>query len=135
MVSRSGTEFSEERLTQISSLKGYQAKYILSVCNHPGVSQDDLAKILFVNKSNVARQLSVLEEEGYVERREDPFDRRVSLVYPTKKAEDIRPIIRQVNAEWREVITEGFSDEEKETLLKLTEKLYFNALKYMEGDK
>ena len=131
MVSRSATQYSEERLSDVSDLKGYHTKYILTVCNNPGVSQDSLARILFVNKSNVARQLSVLEELGYVERRAGE-DRRVSLVYPTEKAFAARETIRKINAEWREVICEGFSDEEKELLLRLTERLYRNAVKYME---
>lgn len=132
MVARSATQYSESRLSEISELKGYQAKYILNVCSNPGISQDALAKIMFVNKSNVARQLAALEESGYVERKQGE-DKRVSLVYPTEKAEKILPVIRGVNAKWREVITEGFSEEEKELLVSLTERLYKNAVKYMEA--
>lgn len=131
MVARSATQFLEEKLSEISDLKGYHSKYILNVCANPGISQDALARTMFVNKSNVARQIAVLEEMGYVERRQGE-DRRVSLVYPTPKALEILTVIRKINAEWREVITEGFSGSEKDTLLSLTERLYANALKYME---
>lgn len=131
MVSRSATQFCDEQLSNQSDLKGYHAKYLLSVCSNPGVSQDALARILFVNKSNVARQLTVLEESGYIERRQGE-DRRVSLVYPTEKAYRIVSVIKQINAKWREVITEGFTESEKETLLHLTERLYQNAVKHME---
>lgn len=131
MVARSATQYSESRLSEICDLKGYQAKYILNVCSNPGISQDALAKIMFVNKSNVARQIAALEEQGYVERKQGE-DKRVSLVYPTKKANEILPVIRSVNAKWREVITDGFTEEEKELLLSLTDRLYKNAIKYME---
>ena len=131
MVARSATQFSEEQLAKVSDLKGYHTKYILNVCANPGVSQDALAKAIFVNKSNVARQTVALEEMGYIERRHGD-DKRVSLVYPTRKALEILPVIRGINARWREVITEGFSDEEKKILLSLTERLYNNAVKYME---
>ena len=131
MVARSATQFSEEQLKKVSDLKGYHTKYLLNVCANPGVSQDALAKAIFVNKSNVARQIAALEEAGYVERRQGE-DKRVSLVYPTDKAKQILPVIRGINAKWREVITEGFSDSEKELLLSLTERLYNNAVKYME---
>lgn len=132
MVARSATQYSEEQLSRVSDLKGYQAKYILNVCANAGISQDALAKIMFVNKSNVARQLASLEELGYVERRQGD-DKRVSLVYPTEKALKILPVIRGVNAKWREVITEGFSAEELELLFSLTGRLYKNAIKYMEA--
>lgn len=132
MVSRSATQFCDEQLCKISDLKGYHAKYLLNVCANPGVSQDALARTLFVNKSNVARQLSVLEEEGYILRKQGE-DRRVSLVYPTGKAHEAVAVIKGINAKWREVITDGFTETEKETLLRLTERLYLNAVKYMEG--
>ncbi len=131
-VGRSATVYSENRLKEICDLKGYQAKYILNLCENPGVSQDTLAKIMFLNKSNVARQLAELEEMGYIERKQGE-DKRVSLVYPTKKAEEILPVLRGVNENWREIITEGFSAEEKELLFGFAGRLYNNAVKYMEA--
>ena len=131
MVARSATQFREEQLSKVCDLKGYQAKYILNVCSNPGISQDALAKLMFVNKSNVARQIAALEESGYVERRQGE-DKRVSLVFPTDKATAIIPVIHDINAKWREVITEGFTEEEKSVLLSLTDRLYGNAVKYME---
>ena len=131
MVSRSATQYCDEQLSKSSNLKGYHAKYLLSVCSNPGVSQDALARILFVNKSNVARQLSVLEKGGYVERKQGD-DKRVSLVYPTEKAFEIVSVIKGIYAQWREIITRDFTDEEKAALLTLTDKLYANAVKYRE---
>lgn len=131
MVSRSATQFCDEQLSKISDLKGYHAKYLLSICANPGVSQDALARILFVNKSNVARQLSVLESGGYVERKQGE-DKRVSLVYPTAKAVETVLVIKEVYAQWRKIITQDFTEEEKAALLALTDKLYANAVRYRE---
>ena len=39
----------------------------------PGISQKLLGQLIFVNKSNVARQLAVLEEKGYVRRQNEQF--------------------------------------------------------------
>ncbi len=134
LVSRSSTQFLDQTLGE-AGIKGCQAKYILTVSKHPGISQDRLSKIMFVNKSNVARQLACLEEQGYIERRGDENDRRVSQVYATDKAFEELPRIRAANKQWREVITEGFTEEEKTQLLYLTEKLYANAVRYMEESK
>lgn len=134
MVSRAATQYLEERLQQSGlGIKGCHAKYLFAICNNSGISQDKLAKIVFVNKSNVARQLAVLEESGIIERRACESDARCLLVYPTEKAMAYLPFIRSVNAEWREAITQGFSDEEKALLLSLTERLYENAVAYMDG--
>lgn len=134
MVSRAANQFLEEGLLKSGQgVKGCHAKYLFAVCNNPGISQDKLARQVFVNKSNVARALAALEEGGFIERRECESDARSLLVYPTEKAEALLPQMREVNARWREAITQGFSPEEKETLVSLTERLYENAVRYMEG--
>ncbi len=129
-VSRASTQFLDETLSG-RDVKGFQCKYILTVCNNAGVSQDKIAKLMFVNKSNVARQLGDLEERGYIERRQSEEDKRILLVYPTEKAIEFLPEIRAANARWRSLITSGFTDEEKEALFLLTDKLYKNAAAYL----
>lgn len=132
LVSRASTQFLEERLGD-GEIKGYLCKYILTVCNNAGLPQERIAKLMFVNKSNVTRQLAYLEQHGYVERRQSGEDRRVYLVYPAPKALALLPKIRAANAEWRELITRGFTAEEKEALLALTDRLYANAADYLGG--
>ena len=63
--------------------------YILAVCRTPGISQDKLAQRLYINKSSVARVLQTLESDGFITRCQNEIDRRETLVYPTKKAEEI----------------------------------------------
>lgn len=134
MVSRAATQFLEERMQERGTgIKGCHSKYLYAVCNNPGISQDKLAKSIFVNKSNVARQLAALEEGGFIVRKACENDARTLSVYPTEKAEALLPVMRSVNAEWRETLTKGFSDDEKAQLLALTERLYENAAQYMEG--
>lgn len=132
LVSRSSTLFLEQTLGGQGLVTGCQSKYVLNACKNPGISQDAMARMMFVNKSNVARQLAALEAAGFIERREDETDRRVSLVYPTERALALLPAIRAANETWREIITEGFTEEEKAQLLSLTERLYANAVRYME---
>lgn len=132
LVSRASTQFLDKKL-ESGEISGYHCKYIMTVCKNEGLSQDKIAKLMFVNKSNVARQLCYLEERGFILRRQSEEDKRVSLVYPTQKALDLLPVIRRYNEEWRESITAGFTAEEKEILLNLTERLYINAENYLRG--
>lgn len=105
----------------------YQDSYIVDICAHPGVTQEQLSKIMYVHKSNVARQVSSLEEKGFVERRPDPADRRNLLVYPTQKAVAVLDKIRAVHAQWRERLLEGFSEEERAAIGGYLERLAENA--------
>lgn len=107
--------------------------YVLPVCHHPGMSQEQLARHVCVDKCSVTRHLSRLEEGGYVERRPSETDKRATLVYPTGKLEDMLPKVREVNREWSDYILEGLSEEEirqfEETLLKIARraKEYVNS--------
>ena len=87
--------------------------YILNVCRNPGISQEALGQLIFVNKSNVARQLAVLEEKGYVRRQTSSLDGRRQLIYPTEKALAMQPILQQ----WNEQALAGFSETEQQKLL------------------
>ena len=106
--------------------------YILAVCNNPGISQDALAKHICINRSNVTRQLTYLEEKGYVERKVSENDRRVLLVYPTKKSEDSLPRIREMLRKWNDYITADLSEEELEQLTEMLGRIAERARNYSE---
>jgi MarR family transcriptional regulator for hemolysin len=132
IISRCANQYRTDRLAG-SGLNGCQCIYILSVCRDPGISQDKLARSIYINKSNVTRQLIALEQNGYVERRISAADRRVTEVYPTRKAEDILPEILRLFQEWNAMLTDGFTDDEKEILLELLGRIAAKASSYADG--
>lgn len=121
-TTRLGTLYRNEKLKKVE-LKGIHHSYILNICNNPGISQDKLAKLIFVNKSNVARQLASLEKKGFIYRTPSPTDRRELLVYPTEKAHEVRPIVRDTLRNWNEAILEDFTPEEQEMLITAMKKI------------
>lgn len=131
LVSQSAALFRDEKLKE-AGVSGYQARYVLSVSNNEGVSQDRLSKLLMVNKSNVARQVTALEESGYLIREQSSSDRRVMLVYTTDKGKALVPLIRAANKKWREVLCAGLGEEEQEYLSRILEKMVENAREYLE---
>ena len=132
LVSRSAEGFREERLKDCG-IRGCQSKYVLVIAQNPGVSQEDISRMLFVNKSNVARQIGFLETAGFVKKVGNDKDRRAVHLYPTEKLLGALPRVKEVLAEWRALVTEGFTEEEKAELARLSEKMVENARKFMEG--
>ncbi|MBR4034509.1 MAG: MarR family transcriptional regulator [Clostridia bacterium] len=114
-----GTELGDQHYT-----------YIITVCRNPGISQDAIARKLFINKSNVTRSLSYLETHGFVTREQSSEDRRITLVYPTEKAHDILPTVRSIIRGWNAYITEGFTEEELEMYMDMTARLAARAADY-----
>ena len=130
-VSRCGALYHSERL-EGTGLKPPHARCISVLCRSPGISQEQLTKKLCIDKSQVARQLAYLEEQGYVTR-SPGADKRILLVYPTQKAEDAVEGIRQVFRDWNEWLIAGFTQEEQEQFSNLMERARDRALTYVNG--
>ena len=112
--------------------------YIIAICKNPGISQDKLAKKLYINKSSVARVLQVLETDGFITRTQSETDRRITLVYPTKKSEELLPTVLEVSSDWESFLFESFNEKEREQFLTTLEKIAKKAACYVyerEGDK
>ena len=67
-ITRCGVDYRTEMLAPLG-LKACHASYLLEICGEPGISQDQLAQRLYINKSNVARQVAILEENGLSHRK------------------------------------------------------------------
>ncbi len=110
-----------------TDLRGSQLNYLLAVCRCPGASQETLAGLLGVDKSNVARQMSELESLGYVSRRRDESDRRRMFVDPTDRAFEVLPTLVDIVSECQHELTRGMSAEETELLCELIARMAHNA--------
>ncbi len=130
IISRCGAMYRAEEFRDLGLCAPHHS-YIISICRHPGVSQEQLAEQICVDKSNVARQLAHLEQEGYIERRQSEADKRAYLVYPTQKAVDALPRVRQGLAKWNEYVTQDLTPEESEQLVAMMEKVADRARQYI----
>ena len=130
-ISRCGAQYRTEALAPMG-LKACHASYLTEISAHPGISQDRLARIICINKSNVARQVAVLEEDGFVRRVPSAADKRVMELYPTEKTLEILPRINEILVCWENCITHDLTEEEKEVISSLLRKMSQRAARYME---
>lgn len=129
---RCAMRFREKELAD-TGLAGCQTPYLTALCRRPGISQEELSRELNVNKSSVTRQLSVLEEKGYVRREADPADKRSLLVYPTQKTHEIMGRIFACYGEWNNYLTQGLSEADKAELSRLMTHIAQRADAYVKG--
>ncbi len=130
-ISRCGVQYRADNLAPLG-LKSIHASYLTQICANPGISQDRLARLICINKSNVARQVAVLEEDGFVRRVPSEADKRVMELYPTEKTLEILPKISEILSCWELCITHDLTEEEKECLSSLLSKMSQRATRYME---
>ena len=131
-IARCGAEYRAVQLTPMG-LKGCHASYLSEICADPGISQDKLAQRICINKSNIARQVAFLEEEGFVTRSPAPQDKRVMQLYPTEKTLALLPQITAVPTCWEDCITKELTGDEVQLLTLLLAKMKVRATQWMEA--
>ncbi len=110
-ISRSQGIYRHSRISADDIQSGHYA-YILTISNNPGRSQEDIAKELCVNKSTVARNLTYLEEKGYILRKPLESDKRQFSVHPTEKLLNVLPEIKTASLEWMTLLSKNIPDED-----------------------
>jgi len=130
-ITRCGMQYRTDNLEPFG-LKSCHASYLLEICRNPGISQDTLARRICINKSNVARQIVVLEEGGFVERRSSQEDKRVMELYPTAKTLELLPELRKVLGGWSRYLTQDFTEQEIELLGRMLSSMRERAAQWME---
>lgn len=133
-ISRCGAHYRNQELEPLG-ITGRQAGSLMAICHEPGISQEQLGKRVVLNKSNIARQLAAMEELGLVRREVCPDDRRVLKCYPTDKAQELLPQIRQVYRSWREHLLQDMTEAEQEELERLLGKIKARAGQWMEDNR
>lgn len=130
-IGRCGTQFRSEKMA-LYGLKACHTSYLRNICDRPGISQDRLAQTIYFNKSNVARQCAILEEQGYITRQPSATDKRVLELYPTEKALALLPSIRFIEQEWDDLLTADLTPEEMDTVNSVLDKMKQKAGAWME---
>ena len=129
-IARCGAQYRTEALAPMG-LKACHASYLTEICATPGISQDKLAARICINKSNVARQAAILEEDGFVIRTPSEQDKRIMQLYPTQKTLDLLPQIAPILRQWEACLTKDVSEEERALLERILGRMKDKASEWM----
>lgn len=89
-----------------------QWRALWHLARNEGLTQTSLAGLLEIQPISLTRALDRLAEQGLIERRPSPSDRRATQVYLTEKAQ---PVVAQLTAilnEFRTIAIDGLGVEE-----------------------
>ncbi|MBR7161499.1 MAG: MarR family transcriptional regulator [Clostridia bacterium] len=90
------------------------------------VFQKDLEEIFSVRRSTMSNIVLRMEQKGFLIREPVSCDRRLKKLVLTEKGENLHIMMESIVFQTEEKLTAGFSEEEKETLSRLLEKLRCN---------
>ncbi len=94
-----------------------------------GQTHSDLAAHLHVTPATMSRMIQRMEKAGFVVRKPDPADRRVSRVYLTQAGRDIRSAIAQAIRTIEADTFEGFTVEERVLLRRFLQQVRDNLIR------
>ena len=86
VVSRLAWEYAREKM-DTDGLSNVQSKVCIAIYNDPGLSQDDVARVLGMDKSSIAKLIAKLMDGKYVTRQTNPQDRREYKLYLDERGE------------------------------------------------
>ncbi|MDO4473340.1 MAG: MarR family transcriptional regulator [Eubacteriales bacterium] len=81
-----------------------------------GLSLREIADILHIKPPTVTVSVKRLEKSGFICKRADEKDQRISRIYMTEAGKNLQQEIRQAVEENERILTNGFSVEEQEQL-------------------
>ncbi|RAS78674.1 MarR family winged helix-turn-helix transcriptional regulator [Priestia endophytica] len=120
----SNIEFKEHNLT-----KG-QYLYLVRICEHPGIIQEKLAEMIKVDRTTAARSIKKLETEGFIEKKDDHYNKKIKKLFPTGKGKEVYPFLRREGDHSEKVALTGFSEQERKEVFQLVQRIRKN----IEGD-
>jgi MarR family transcriptional regulator for hemolysin len=95
-----------------------QARALFHIARNEGLSQAAVATMLDIEPIALVRILDRLHEEGLVDRRLHPTDRRVRTLWLTPLGWDVVDRVLALNAETREAACAGLPPAARETLMR-----------------
>jgi len=111
-----------------------QARALLSIARTEGLSQAAIATLLDIEPIALVRLLDRLHEEGLVERRLHPTDRRVRTLWLTPLGWTMVDRILAINAQVRDEACAGLSPTARDALLRALDHMKANLLAQEEGE-
>ena len=128
MVARALDSISNIEFKEFDLTKG-QYLYVVRIFENPGIIQEQLIDLIKVDRSTATRAIQKLEASGFIEKKDDPDNKKIKRLFPTEKGEMVYPIIKRENEHSDLVALEGFSEEETELTFQFLQRIRKNIEK------
>src|ERR1700758_4579188 len=120
-----GRRFNQRALLFLGLTRA-QCQVLGYLARNEGINQAGLADLLEIKPMTLVRQIDRMEEDGWIERRPDPADRRARRLVLTEKARLILARILDLSNEVRTEAFAGLSEAEGRYLIDLLARVHGN---------
>ncbi len=115
-VARLLKTFADQRARQYGMTRAQWA-VLVRLDRSEGLKQSELAELLDLQPITLTRLLDRLAENGLIERRADPHDRRANRLFLTPAARPLLERLAELSTDLMATVLEGIDDKTREKLL------------------
>ena len=112
-------------IDEITGTHGWALKYFYQNRDRD-IFQRDFEKEFDIRRSTASNILALMEKNGLIERKAVESDARLKKIILTKKALELHHKVDDAFSKMEEGIAQGITEEEKDTLFKIIEKINSN---------
>ena len=113
-------------LDNMTGMHGWIIGYLYNKSQQGDVFQRDLERQFSIRRSTATKILQLMEKNGLIIRHAVDFDARLKKLVLTDKAIAIHQLVQKEIDKTEDRLTKGFTQQEKDTLLGLLEKIKNN---------
>ena len=92
---------------------------IIYVLKHEGVSQEEMAQFLSIDKAAIARAVDTLLEKGLVQKEKDELDRRANKITVTEVGKKIEFALNQRLLYWTQYLAKDIEEKDVDTMYRV----------------
>ena len=128
-VTRRWRKLLDERLKDLGVTQARWTTMVYLQQGGEGLTQRELARLMAIENPTLVRLLDSLEQQGLIERRPCPNDRRARRLHLTKDGTEFMNVLTERAARLREEMLEGISDRDIEGAVKVFHRILENAVR------
>jgi len=116
----------EMKTHHIKGLAPSHGEILGSLMARGPLPMSEIGRIIDKDKSTITALVNKLIKRGYVEKKSEPADSRISLIALTRKGMALKPHFQLIATKLRAESYKGITDDEREMLVNLLTKLNTN---------
>lgn len=115
-------------------LNSSQHMYIITICQNPGMTQEQFYRMFYLNPSNITRSLNALIKTGFITKEPNSQDRRTYVLYPTRKAYHVYDTLIRTIRETEDFLLDGIPGKEQSAFIKTLKQTALRAVSASEKE-
>lgn len=126
IISRALSSISNIEFKEIHLNKG-QYLFLSRIAENPGIINDELAELTKVDRTVVAKSVKKLENEGFIVKESDHYNRKIKPLYLTNKGQEAYDYLLREESYSEKQALHQVSKAEQQQLLKILQKISKNV--------